>query len=338
MSQSLLDTEEALIAQMTEPSPQVREAVAQMGGDVMILGVGGKMGPTLAELLVRAGASRVIGVSRFSDQGQRDYLEHVGVETVQADLLDEAALAQLPQAPNIYLLAGHKFGATGNEALTWAMNTWVPAQVLRRYPDSRIAYVSSGNVYSFSAATGKGAAETGALGPIGEYAQSRLGGERLAEFLAQQQGTPLVTVRLFYATELRYGIIHDIAWKVYQEEPIDLAMAYVNQIWQGDANSYLARILPLCSSPATVVNMTGAAVLSVRQLAGQLGQLLDREPIFVGEEGATALLGDASHLLEQFGAPEIAPQQIVEWMAHWVRLGGATLGKPTKYESRRGEF
>ncbi len=323
---------------MTEPSEAVREAVGQMEGDVLILGVGGKMGPSLAELLVRAGAQRVIGVSRFSDGAQRAYLDRVGVETVQADLLDEAALAHLPQAANVYLLAGHKFGATGNESLTWAMNTWVPAQVLRRYSNSRIAYVSSGNVYAFADVEGKGAAETDALGPIGEYAQSRLGGERLAEFLAAQQGTPLVTVRLFYATELRYGIIHDIAWKVYQEEPIDLAMGHVNQIWQGDANSYLARILPLCSSPATVVNMTGADVLSVRQLAEQLGCLLDKAPVFVGEEVDTALLGDASHFIEQFGDPEIAPEQIVEWMAYWVRVGGATLGKPTKYESRRGEF
>ena len=334
----LIETEKALIEQMTTPSAAVRQAVARMDGDILILGVAGKMGPTLAELLVRAGAEKVIGVSRFSNAGQRDYLESVGVETVRADLLDEGALASLPDAPNVYLLAGHKFGATGNEALTWAMNTWLPARVMQRYAGSRIAYVSSGNVYAYTDVEGRGAAEGDELGPIGEYAQSRLGGERLAEYLAQRLDTPLVTVRLFYAAELRYGIIHDIAWKVYQEEAIDLSMGYVNQIWQGDANSYLARILPRCTSPVTLVNMTGAGVLSVRQLAAQLGELLGREPIFIGEESATALLGDATRCLEEFGPPCIGPEQIVRWMAHWVRIGGATLGKPTKYESRSGKF
>ena len=335
---SLIETEEELIDQMTTPSAEVEEAVRELDGDVLILGVGGKMGPTLAELLVRAGARRVIGVSRFSDEEQRRYLESAGVETVKADLLDEDALAALPEASYVCLMAGFKFGATGNESMTWAMNAWLPGRVLQRYPESRIVYVSSGNVYAYTSTDGKGATEEGELGPIGEYAQSRLGGERISEHFSREQGTPLVIARLFYATELRYGIVHDIAWKVLQEEPIDLAMGHVNQIWQGDANAYLTRLFPLCSNPATVINLTGAEVLSVRQIAQQVGEELGKEPVFVGEEAKTALLGDASQLLEQFVKPAVPPEQIVRWVAHWVEIGGKSLGKPTKYDSRSGKF
>lgn len=335
---SSIETEAELVDQMTTPSPAVREAVQQLEGEILILGVGGKMGPTLAELLVRAGARRVIGVSRFSDEEQRRYLEGIGVETVKADLLDELALVDLPEAPYVYLMAGFKFGATGNEPLTWAMNAWLPGRVLQRYPESQIVYVSSGNVYAYTAVAGQGAREEDALGPIGEYAQSRLGGERIAQYFCQEQGTPLVIARLFYATELRYGIIHDLAWKVYRGEPIDLSMGYVNQIWQGDANAYLARLFPLCNSPATVINLTGPEVLSVRHLACQLGELLGRKPVFTGQEADTALLGDASRLLAQFGRPAVKPEQIVRWMAHWLERGGRSLGKPTKYESRSGRF
>ena len=334
----LIETEEGLIDQMTTPSAEVEEAVGELDGDILILGVGGKMGPTLAELLVRAGARRVIGVSRFSDEGQRRYLESVGVETVKADLLDEDDLAALPEAVYVYLMAGFKFGATGNESTTWAMNAWLPGRVLQRYPASRIVYVSSGNVYAYTSIEGKGAVEEGELGPIGEYAQSRLGGERIAEHFSREQGTPLVIARLFYASELRYGIVHDIAWKVYQEEPIDLAMGHVNQIWQGDANAHLTRLFPLCSSPATVINLTGAEVLSVRRIAQQVGEELGKEPVFVGKEAETALLGDVSRLFEQFGKPVVPPEQIIHWIAHWVEIGGKSLGKPTKYDSRSGKF
>jgi len=335
---SLIESEEELIDRMTTPSEEVRRAVEELDGDILVLGVGGKMGPTLAELLVRAGARRVIGVSRFSDPAQQEYLESVGVETVKADLLDEVDLVDLPDAPYVYLMAGFKFGATGNEPTTWAMNAWLPGRVLQRYPESRIVYVSSGNVYAFTPTDGKGAAEDGELGPVGEYAQSRLGGERIAEYFSQVQGTPLLIARLFYATELRYGIVHDVTWKVYHGEPIDLTMGHVNQIWQGDANAYLARFFPLCSSPASVINLTGPEVISVRSIARQVGKLLGREPVFVGREADTALLGDASRLVERFGRPKISPDQIVRWMAHWAEIGGRSLGKPTKYESRSGRF
>ena len=333
-----IETEAQLIDQMTTPTPEVEAAVSQLGGDILILGIAGKMGPTLGELLVRAGARKVIGVSRFSDPDARQDLEDRGIETIKADLLDEAALASLPDAPYVYQMAGHKFGSTGAESLTWAMNTLLPAQVVQRYRDSRIVYVSSGNVYKFAAVDGGGANEDDPVEPIGEYAQSRLGGERVAAHQADRLGTPLATIRLFYATELRYGIVLDIGQKVAAGEPIDLAMGYVNQLWQGDANAYLCRCFPFCSSPATTLNMTGRDVLSVRSIAEQLGELLSIEPTFVGEEASTALLGNAGRMLDELGEPTIGIDQMTNWVAGWLKTGGRTLGKPTKFESRTGKF
>ena len=327
-----------LIDRMTAPSPAVVEAVSELEGDVVVLGAGGKMGPTLAELLVRAGARRVIGVSRFSDAQTRTYLESAGVETVRADLLDEKELFRLPDAPNVLFLAGFKFGATGNTAMTWAMNAWLPGRIMRRYARSRVIYVSSGNVYAYTPVAEGGADEDGEIGPVGEYAQSRLGGERIAEHLCLEQETPLLIVRLFYATELRYGIIHDLGKKIHVGAPIDLAMGHVNQIWQGDANSYLARLFPLCSSPATVLNLSGPDVLSVRSLSGMLGRRLEMEPVFTGRESDTALLGNARRLFGRLGEPEIPPDRIVDWVAHWIRSGGRSLDKPTGYASRTGRF
>ena len=333
-----ITSEEMLIDRMTAPSQAVVEAVTELEGDVVILGAGGKMGPTLAELLVRAGARRVIGVSRFGDAQVRTHLESVGVETVRTDLLDEKELARLPDAPNVLFLAGFKFGATGNAPMTWAMNAWVPGRIMQKYAGSRVIYVSSGNVYAYTPVAEGGADEDGEIGPVGEYAQSRLGGERIAEHLCLEQGTPLLIVRLFYATELRYGIIHDLARKVHDGVPIDLTMGHVNQIWQGDANGYLARMFRLCSSPATVLNLTGPDVLSVRELAASLGRNLGRTPLLEGRESDTALLGSAARLFDKLGRPQTPVEQIVDWVAHWIRIGERSLDKPTGYESRTGSF
>jgi nucleoside-diphosphate-sugar epimerase len=331
-------TEAELMAQMTAPTPAACEAVQALDGDVMVLGVAGKMGPTLAELLVRAGAKRVIGVSRFSSPDSRRYLDSVGVETVACDLLDDKAVAKLPDAPNLFLLAGFKFGSSGAPSLNWAMNTLVPAKLMERFPNSRMVYVSSGNVYKFMPVDSSGAAEDAPLGPVGEYAESRLGGERLVEYYSEKNNTTTLIVRLFYATELRYGIILDIATKVKEQTPIDLAMGYANQIWQGDACDMLVRSFPLCASPAGVINLTGTETLSVRAVAESLGERLGVEPVFTGEPESTALLGDASRYVDTFGAPQVPAEQIIEWVAWWVKHEGSTLGKPTKYESRTGNF
>ena len=335
---SPIESEGALIDRLTTPSSAVIEAVSQIDGPIMVLGVSGKMGPTLAELLVKAGAQRVIGVARFSDPTQRDYLESVGVLTIKCDLLDDQALQDLPDVSHILLLAGHKFGSTGNEPLTWAINTLLPAKVMQRFSASKIIYVSSGNVYRYCRVSHKGATESHPLEPIGEYAQSRLAGERVVQFYSERNGTPVVIVRLFYATELRYGIILDIALKIQHREPIDLATGYVNQIWQGDANACFARSFPLCHSPASVINLTGRETLSVREMAEHLGGLMDVAPIFDGQESDTTLLGNAEKAMDIFGPPKVTVAEMIEWVAWWVMRGGITLDKPTKYESRTGEF
>ena len=333
-----IESEADLIDRMTTPSPAVTAAVAQMRGKVMILGVSGKMGPTLGELLVRAGASEVIGVSRFSNPAAQTYLEERGVRTIPCDLLDDGDLSRLPDAPHIVLMAGFKFGSSGDPSGTWATNTLLPAKALRRFPESRIIYLSTGNVYPFSPVDGSGAAEADRVDPVGEYAQSRLGGERLAQHCSQRNGTPLLIVRLFYASELRYGIVLDLAQKIWRQIPIELGMGHVNQIWQGDANAYLARMFPLCDNPARVINMTGGEVLSVRALAQDLGRIMNVEPVFRGRESETALLGDATALFQRLGRPQVSPETLVSWVAHWVMSGGRTLGKPTGYQSRSGEF
>ena len=289
-----IESEADLIDRMTTPSPAVTAAVAQMRGKVMILGVSGKMGPTLGELLVRAGASEVIGVSRFSNPAAQTYLEERGVRTIPCDLLDDGDLSRLPDAPHIVLMAGFKFGSSGDPSGTWATNTLLPAKALRRFPESRIIYLSN--------------------------------------------GTPLLIVRLFYASELRYGIVLDLAQKIWRQIPIELGMGHVNQIWQGDANAYLARMFPLCDNPARVINMTGGEVLSVRALAQDLGRIMNVEPVFRGRESETALLGDATALFQRLGRPQVSPETLVSWVAHWVMSGGRTLGKPTGYQSRSGEF
>jgi nucleoside-diphosphate-sugar epimerase len=333
-----IENETALVDQMTEPIPEVADAVSGIDGEVMILGIAGKMGLTLGELLVRSGARGVIGVSRFSNPGDRDYLESRGIRTERCDLIDDDALRRLPEVGHIIMLAGHKFGSTGNEPLTWAMNALLPGKVMQRFPDSRIVYVSSGNVYRFVSPESGGSVESSPLDPVGEYAQSRLGGERLAAYYAERNGTPLAIIRLFYATELRYGVFLDIAQRVWSGQPIDLTMGYVNQIWQGDANAYLARSFPLCESPPRVLNLTGCDLLEVRDVALKLGELMGRAPVFEGEESQTALLGNAGAMFDLMGPPRVSSEDMMEWVAAWVMRGGPTLGKPTKYEARNGRF
>ena len=218
------------------------------------------------------------------------------------------------------------------------MNAYLPPRVVDRFRESKIVYVSSDNVYEFTPVSGAGSSEHAAIGPLGEYAQSRLRGERLAQYTAHRTGTELFIARLFYATELRYGIIHDISWKVKHREPIRLETGHVNQIWQGDANAYLARSFELCHNPAAILNVTGKPVLSVREIAIQIGKILGEEPVFAGTESQTALLGDASELFERLGPPRTPVEYIIRRMAHWIQIGGHSLQQPTKYESRTGAF
>ena len=328
---------------LAAPSPALVDDLSRLDGDLMLLGAGGKMGPSMALLARNAldaagSSSQVIAVSRFSDEGAERRLQDAGVRTVRADLLDDEQLSGLPEAANVVYMAAMKFGSTGQEPLTWAMNTYLPGKVAERYRDSRIVAFSTGNVYPLSPLTSGGPTEDAPTGPIGEYAQSCLGRERMFQHFSLVNGTPVVLLRLNYAVELRYGVLVDLAQAVRDGQPIDLAMSAVNVIWQGDANEASLRALAHCSSPATIINLTGPETASVRKLATALGQRLGKEPVFVGEEQATALLNDAAKAHALFGYPKVTLNQAIDWVADWVGAGGETHGKPTKFQVRTGKF
>jgi nucleoside-diphosphate-sugar epimerase len=330
---------EALESFLATPSPALVAEMQAIDGDLVILGVAGKMGPTLARLAKNATPSRrVIGVARFSEPAVRERLEAWGVETIACDLLDRAAIAALPDAPNLVFAAGHKFGASGNTPLTWAMNTWVPSVVAERYKASRIVAFSTGNVYPLTRVGGAAPTEASPVGPVGEYAQSCLGRERMFEYFSQRYGTPGRIFRLNYAIDMRYGVLFDIASKVKKGEPVDVTMGHVNVIWQGDANEQVLRCLGRCTTPATPLNCTGLEALPVRALAGELGTRLGVEAKIVGREAETALLSDASEAARLFGPPSVPIGTMLDWVADWVASGGASLGKPTKFEVRDGTF
>ena len=338
-----IEDSEQLEEVMSRPTPEVVKAMEEMAGDLLILGVGGKMGPTLAKLAKRAvdesgSGRRVIGVSRFSSPGLQADLNQAGIETISCDLLNETELQGLPDVPNVIFMAGRKFGATGNESLTWAMNTYMPGRVAEKYQKSRIVVFSTGNVYPLTPISHGGATETHPVDPTGEYAQSCLGRERVFEYASNQFGTPLAILRLNYAIDLRYGILLDIAEKVYGEKPVDLTMGAANVIWQGDANAVVLRALMHCQSPPMLLNLTGPEIVSIRWLATRFGEIFGRAPIFEGVEADTALLSNAARCHQLFGYPRISLEQMVQWVAHWVEIGGMSLGKPTKFEVRDGKF
>ena len=328
---------------LSRPTPAVIDAVSSLDGDLLVLGVGGKMGPTLATMARRAldvpGCNRrVIGVARFSDPVVREKLDSAGVQTIRSDLMQEGALAALPDVPNIVYMVGHKFGTTGQEALTWAMNAYLPGRVAERFRRSRIVVFSSGNVYPLTPVAWGGPAENVAPAPVGEYAQSVLGRERIFEFYARRLQIPSVLFRLNYAVEMRYGVLLDVARKVWTGEVIDLSMGHVNVIWQGDANGYALRALHLAEVPPRVLNVTGPETVSVRAVAQRFGELLGRQPNLRGTEQPEALLSNAGQAFKVFGYPSVALEQVIEWVAGWVIDGGPVLDKPTKYAVRDGRF
>jgi nucleoside-diphosphate-sugar epimerase len=338
-----LHTEDELDERLTEPSPADIACARQLEGDVLIVGAGGKMGPSLARrvrrAVVQAGRPvRVIAASRFSSRAGREALEQHGIETRAVDLLDPAGIASLPQCPHVLFLAGRKFGTTDRTDLTWATNTLVPARVAEHLAGSRMVVFSTGNVYPLMPAHGAGASEDDWPAPVGEYAQSCLGRERLVEFISRERGLRALVFRLNYAVDLRYGTLVDIARKVFAGQPIDLTMGYFNAIWQGDANSYAFRSLDLCGSPPDVLNVTGAERISVREMAEWFGEIFDRAPHFVNREGPVALLSDASRCHRLLGPPSVSLEVLQRWVAHWVWSGGPTLNKPTNFEVTDGRF
>jgi nucleoside-diphosphate-sugar epimerase len=339
----MIETEEQLEERLARPTPADIAAMHALDGDVIVLGVGGKMGPSLVRLMRRAAneagvKKRIIAVARFSDKHLPAALQSEGVETVACDLLEPGALTSLPDAPNVIYMAARKFGTTGSEYLSWAINTQLPALVAQRYRNSRIVCFSSGNVYPLQPLSLGGATEETPAHPQGEYAQSVLGRERIFEYASHAYGTPVALLRLNYAIDLRYGVLADIATAVYQRQPVDVRMPLVNIIWQGDANSICIRCFPHCQSPAFVLNLTGPETLSTRWIAEEFGKHFGCDPIFSGEESATALLNNAAKSHRLFGYPTVTPEEMMEWVAHWIANGKPMLGKPTHFQTRDGKF
>ncbi len=332
-----------LEARLSIPSDEDVALMGRLEGDLLILGAGGKMGPTLARLAVNAAAragsrTSITAVARFTDPRTRAKLDAWGVRTTRADLLCRTDIKALPDAPNVIFMAGQKFGTSANPGQTWAANAYMPALVAERFAHSRIVAFSSGNVYPFSDVNGSGSAESGPVGPLGEYAQSVLARERLFGYFSASSGTPIAIMRLNYAVEPRYGVLRDIADTLLARKPVDLRMGYVNVIWQRDANSIAMRLLEKCASPPFVLNVTGARCLSVRMLAERMGRALGVEPTFHASEKPTALLSDASVCMSLFGVPETGMDEMIDSVARWVGRGGAGLGKPTHFEERGGSF
>ena len=328
---------------LSEPTPGVQEALHRLDGDLLILGVGGKMGPTLARMAAWASQAagvkrRVIGVARFTRPELPQWLRRHGVEPLAADLLDSGQLAALPDAANVLVMTALKFGSSGQPGDTWAVNCWLPAAVCERFAGSRIVGFSTGNVYPLTPISLGGSVESDPLVPIGEYAASCVGRERLYDYFSRTKDTPISIVRLNYACELRYGVLVDLARQILRGEPIDLSMGAVNVIWQGDANAMTLQSLGHAASPSFVVNVAGPETLSVRRVCEQLGELLGKPPVFTGTEGASALLssGQLGHKL--YGYPRVPIQQLLAWIADWLQRGGELLGKPTKFQVRDGSF
>ena len=338
-----IQTEAQLEALLTTPSAALVDFIKTVPGPLLVLGAGGKMGPTLAVLARRAADLAhhkldIIAVSRFNDAQSRQSLEANSVQTRACDLLDARGVSKLPHSPSILYLVGLKFGTAQNPGATWAMNTIVPARVAERFRDARIVALSTGNVYPFSEVSRGGSLETDDLTPLGEYGNAAIGRERIFDFYSRAQNTPVTQLRLFYAVELRYGVLVDIAQKVSAGEAIDLTNGYFNCIWQGDANDMVIRSFSLCAAPPTVWNLCRPEVFSVRDAATRLGALLGKPPRFHGTEAPTALLGNAKPLCGRLGEPAVKLDQMLPWIAHWVAQGGRNLGRPTHFEVRDGKY
>ena len=315
----------------------------RLEGNVLILGVAGKMGVTLAlaarKAVELAGVSKTVtGVARFSDPRPKEILADAGVETIVCDLMDRSAVRQLPCVENVVYMVGRKFGTEGDEELTWALNVLVPANVAEHFSASRIVAFSTLCVYPLVTPESGGSAEDDQVDPMGEYAQSCVGRERVLQYFSRRNGTAVCLLRLNYAIDLRYGVLHDIGTRIWNGDPVDVSMPLFNCIWQGDANNHALLALEQCRSPANVLVIGGPESVSVRRVAEELAREMGRQVTFTGEEGATAYLSNTARARELFGEPSVSRKEMVRWTAHWIKAGGSSLNKPTHFEVRDGKF
>jgi nucleoside-diphosphate-sugar epimerase len=336
-------TEDDLEDLLSEPTAELINAFRRIKGDILVLGVSGKMGPSLARLALNATTAagtdrRIIGVARFGEAAVREALDADGITTVGCDLLNHNALDALPDAANVIFMAGRKFGTTGDQPATWATNAYLPGLVAERFKQARIVVFSTGNVYPLVSIQGDGPTESDPVGPIGEYAQAALARERIFEFFSRRNDTRMAILRLNYAVEPRYGVLRDVADQVFAGRPVDLSMGYANVIWQRDASAIALRMLEHCASPPLVLNVTGKPALSIRSVAQAFGRQFDREPILLGVERETALLSDAARCETLFGAPPVHVESMVEHIAAWVKAGGRSFNRPTHFTQRDGAF
>ena len=336
-------TEEKLDQLLTEPSDALVADIKKIQGDIMVLGAGGKMGPTLCLLaknaIRKAGLNkRVIAVSRFSDPIATKLLTDNGIEIIPCDLQDNEKLNALPEVENVIYMAGLKFGTTGNEWKTWGMNATLPAFVAEKFKKSSIVVFSSGNIYPIVPIASGGCMETDPIGPIGEYTQSVLARERAFEYASHKYGTKIFVYRLNFAVDLRYGVLYDMAERILKGEPISVTTPVLNCIWQGSANEIALRGLLHATAPCTVMNVTGPETVSIRSAARQLGKYLGKEPIFCGTEGTDAYLNNAELAMEVFGYPAVPIHKLIRWQAEWLLDGGRGLNKPTHFEARKGSY
>lgn len=328
---------------LSRPGNELVDVFSQLDGDLLFLGITGKIGPSLAMMAARACKKtgvkkRILGVSRHIDTRQKKSFDEAGIETIQGDLLDAGFLKTLPPLRNVFYLAGMKFGSAGSLPLTWAINSLLPGLVAGHFSKSRIVAFSTGAVYPLVPVSSGGSVETDPPEPAGEYAQSCLGRERMFEYGSNRFKTEVILIRLNYAVELRYGVLTDIALKVMNSIPIDLTMGHFNVIWQGDMNDFVLRSLGHTGCPAKILNITGPEILSVREVALEFASLFGNEPEFVSKEAGNALLSNSSEALELFGKPKVSVSMIIKWIAGWLKDGGRLLDKPTHFEVRNGKY
>lgn len=336
-------TKEDILSDYLKPSRKLVDDIAKIDGDILILGAGGKMGPAMAKLAQDAVnkariKKKIVAVSRFSDNSIANHLNNYGIETIKADLLDDDDLEKIPEIPNIIYLVGHKFGTRGNESYTWIMNSYLPGKVAEKFQKSNIVVFSSGNVYPLSPVENGGMTEDQPPSPIGEYAQSCLGRERIFEYFSKKNNTPMLIYRLNYANDVTYGVLSEIARSVKEEKEINLTMGNVNVIWQGDANEIAIRSLLHCSAPPKLLNVTGPEIISVRWLANEFGRILNKSPKFRENEKREVLLNNSAECFKLFGYPNVSLKQMIELIGKWVAEDGITINKPTHFQEREGNF